>query len=163
MRSSPALRRRAKGRGQALVEFAIVLPIICLVVLALVDLGRAVYSYNTLAQSARQAARTAIVNQNVANVRTVAIASAPTLGLTATNVDVCFKTSASAQADCSSSADNCPQSTRTLGCLALVKTHMNYAPMTPFISLIWSSIPISSTSVATIEYVCPEGSATACP
>jgi hypothetical protein len=83
--------------------------------------------------------------------------------LTATNVDVCFKTSASTQADCSSTTDNCPQSTRTLGCLALVKTHMNYAPMTPFISLIWSSIPISSTSVATIEYVCPEGVATTCP
>ena len=152
------------GRGQALVEFAIVMPIIVLAVLGLVDLGRAVYSYNTLAQSARQAARTAIVNQNLTNVRNQAIASAPTLGLTAANVDVCFKTATSTQADCSNPAtDNCPQSARVLGCLALVRTHMSYQPMTPVISMIWSSIPLSSTSVGTIEYVCPEGTATACP
>jgi Flp pilus assembly protein TadG len=163
MKSLLARHKRNRSRGQALVEFAIVLPIICLAMLGLVDLGRAVYSYNTLAQSARQASRTAIVNQDVADVQSVAISSAPTLGLTATNVDVCFKTATSTQADCASTTDNCPQSTRTIGCLALVKTHMNYAPMTPFISLIWSSIPISSTSVATIEYVCPEGVATTCP
>lgn len=155
---------RCRGRGQALVEFAIVMPIIVLAVLGLVDLGRAVYSYNTLAQSARQAARTAIVNQNLTNVRNQAIASAPTLGLTAANVDVCFKTATSTQADCSNPAtDNCPQSARVLGCLALVRTHMSYEPMTPVISMIWSSIPLSSTSVGTIEYVCPEGTATACP
>lgn len=155
---------RKRGRGQALVEFAIVMPIIVFAVLGLVDLGRAVYSYNTLAQSARQAARTAIVNQNVSNVRNQAIASAPTLGLTAANVDVCFKTATSTQADCSNPAtDNCPQTDRVLGCLAVVRAHMSYQPMTPVISLIWSSISLSSTSVGTIEYVCPEGTATACP
>lgn len=160
--NSGSVRRRS--RGQALVEFAIVMPIIVLAVLGLVDLGRAVYSYNTLAQSARQAARTAIVNQNVTNVRNQAIASAPTLGLTAANVDVCFKKALSTQADCSNPAtDNCPQDSRVLGCLAVVRAHMSYQPMTPVISLIWSSIALSSTSVGTIEYVCPEGTATACP
>jgi Flp pilus assembly protein TadG len=155
---------RRRGRGQTLVEFAIVMPIIALVVLGLVDLGRAVYSYNTLAQSARQGARTAIVNQNVANVRNQAISAAASLGLTAANVDVCFKTSTATQQDCSSAtANNCPQSTRVIGCLALVKTHFNYRPMTPIVSLFLSSIPLSSTSVATIEYVCPTGTATACP
>lgn len=154
---------RRGRRGQTLVEFAIVLPIIILVVLGLVDLGRAVYSYNTLAQSARQASRLAIVNQNVTNVKNQAIASAPSLGLTAANVDVCFKTSASTQTICATSTDNCPQSTRVIGCLALVKTSLSYKPMTPVISLFWSSISLTSTSVATIEYVCPTGTATTCP
>ena len=159
-----SLRPRNRGsRGQTLVEFAIVMPIIVLVVLGLFDLGRAVYSYNTLAQSARQAARTAIVNQNVTNVKNQAIASAPTLGLTASNIDVCFKTSNSTQTTCATTTDDCPQSKRVLGCLALVKTTLNYQPMTPVISLFFSSIPLSSTSVATIEYVCPTGTATACP
>ncbi len=156
-------RPKHRGRGQTLVEFAIVMPIIVLVVLGLVDLGRAVYSYNTLAQSARQASRTAIVNQNVTNVRNQAIASAPSLGLTASNVDVCFKTAASTQTSCATTSDNCPQSTRVIGCLALVQTHISYQPMTPVISLFFSSIPLSSTSVATVEYVCPTGPATACP
>lgn len=141
-----------------------VMPLIVLVVLGVVDLGRAVYAYNTLAQSARQAARLAIVNQNVTNVKNQAMASAPTLGLTASNVDVCFKTSSSTQTSCANpTTDNCPQSTRVLGCLAVVQTTLNYQPMTPVISLIWSSIPLSSTSVLTIEYVCPTGTATACP
>lgn len=156
--------RRHAGRGQTLVEFAMVMPIILLIVLGLVDLGRAVYAYNTLAQSARQASRTAIVNQNVTNVRNQAIASAPSLGLTASNVDVCFKSATTTQTDCSNpTTDNCPQSDRVIGCLALVRTHMTYEPMTPVISLIWSSIALSSTSVGTIEYVCPMGTATTCP
>ena len=145
------------------MEFAIVMPIIAMVVLGLFDLGRAVYSYNTLAQSARQASRLAIVNQNVSNVQSQAIAAAPTLGLTASNVDVCFKTADTTQQDYASTTDNCPQSTRTIGCLALVKTHINYQPMTPIVSLILSSIPLSSTSVGTVEYVCPTGAATVCP
>ncbi len=157
-------RRSHTGRGQTLVEFAMVMPIILLIVLGLVDLGRAVYAYNTLAQSARQASRTAIVNQNVTTVRNQAIASAPSLGLTASNVDVCFKSATTTEADCSNPAtDNCPQSDRVIGCLALVRTHMTYEPMTPVISLIWNSIALSSTSVGTIEYVCPTGTATACP
>ena len=156
-------RRRRSGRGQTLVEFAIVLPVLLLVLFAILDMGRAVFVYNTLAQSARQGARTAIVNQNVDDVRDQAIGYAPTLGLAATNVDVCFKVSDTNQTDCSSTAtDNCPQSTRVIGCLALVKTHISYVPMTPIISTIFPSLSLSSLSVGAIEYVCPEGTATEC-
>ena len=154
---------RRGERGQTLVEFAIVLPIIILMIMATVDLGRAVFTYNALAQSARSASRLAIVNQNTTNVREVAIAAAATVGLTASNVDVCFKTATSSQTSCASSTDNCPQSTRDIGCLAIVKTSKTYAPMTPLVSLIFPSIALSSTSIASIEYVCPEGAATACP
>lgn len=146
------------------MEFAIILPIAVLVLLGLVDLGRAVFAYNTLSQSARQAARMAVVNQNETNVKNAAIESAPTLGLTAANVAVCFKTAMSTQTSCSNPAtDNCPQADRTIGCLALVKVTLGYQPMTPVISLIWSTISLSSTSVATVEYVCPVAPATACP
>ncbi|HUS21079.1 MAG TPA: TadE family protein [Aeromicrobium sp.] len=152
-----------RARGQTLVEFAMVLPIIILLVMGTVDLGRAVFTYNTLAQSARSASRLAIVNQNITNVRNEAIASAATLGLTSSNVDVCFKRADSTLTSCSSTSDNCPQSTRDIGCLAIVTTHMTYSPMTPVISLIFSSFALSSTSVASIEYVCPEGPASTCP
>ncbi len=65
--------RRRRGSGQTLVEFAMVLPIVLAIMLGLFDLGRAVYSSNTLAQAARTGARMAIVNQNVTNVRNAAI------------------------------------------------------------------------------------------
>src|SRR5690242_1109390 len=55
--------RRNRSRGQALMEFALVIPIFLLIVVALFDLGRAVFSYNTLTNAAREGARFAIVNQ----------------------------------------------------------------------------------------------------
>jgi Flp pilus assembly protein TadG len=54
---------RARSRGQALMEFALVIPIFLLLVVALFDLGRAVFAYNTLTNAAREGARMAIVNQ----------------------------------------------------------------------------------------------------
>ena len=73
-----------------------VLPVVLVIMLALFDLGRAVYSTNTLAQASRSATRKAIVNQNETQVRKAATDAAATLGLNSTNVDVCFKKSASA-------------------------------------------------------------------
>lgn len=161
--TATAKPRRARDRGQTLVEFAMVFPIIFVVLIATLDLGRAVFVYNTLAQSARQAARLAIVNQTVSDVQDAAINFAPTLGLTAANVDVCFKDAFSSQTDCSNpSVDNCPQSSRGIGCLAIVKTHVSYTPMTPVIGTIFPSFPLSSVSVGSIEYVCPEGTLTEC-
>ena len=140
-----------------------VLPIIFVVLIATLDLGRAVFVYNTLAQSARYAVRLAMVNQNVDDVRAAAIDAAPTLGLSNSNVDVCFKTAFSSQTDCTSpSVDNCPQTNRVIGCLAYVKTHVSYTPLTPVISTLFPSFALSSTSVLSIEYVCPEGTLTEC-
>jgi Flp pilus assembly protein TadG len=51
------LRARAPRRGQAMVEFALVLPILVLIIFGLVDLGRAVYVNNSLAEAARDGAR----------------------------------------------------------------------------------------------------------
>src|SRR4029077_3264030 len=57
------LRRDRRGRGQALVEFALVIPIFLLLLIAIFDMGRAVFAYNTLTNAAREGARIAIVNQ----------------------------------------------------------------------------------------------------
>jgi Flp pilus assembly protein TadG len=49
-------------RGQALVEFAHVLPIFLLLIVGLFDLGRAVFQLTTLAFAAREGTRYAIVH-----------------------------------------------------------------------------------------------------
>jgi Flp pilus assembly protein TadG len=49
--------RRDRGRGQALVEFALVIPLFVLLIFGLIDLGRAVYINNSLAEAARDGAR----------------------------------------------------------------------------------------------------------
>jgi Flp pilus assembly protein TadG len=52
---------RDRSRGQALVEFALVIPIFLFILFAIVDLGRYVYSLNALNEAARESARTGSV------------------------------------------------------------------------------------------------------
>ena len=60
-----SLRRRARGeRGQAAVEFALVVPFICLLLLALVDFGKAVNYWLDANHLANEGARLAAVLGN---------------------------------------------------------------------------------------------------
>jgi Flp pilus assembly protein TadG len=54
--------RRARGRGQSLVEFALVLPVLLIVLLFAVDFGRAFYSWVILQNAARIGANFAALN-----------------------------------------------------------------------------------------------------
>ena len=58
-------RRRAHPRGQSLVEFALVVPILILVIVGIFEGGRAIYTYNALSNATREALREAIVHQNI--------------------------------------------------------------------------------------------------
>ena len=49
------------GAVQALVEFALVLPIFLVMLFGIIDLGRYVYMNSTLSQAARESARVAAV------------------------------------------------------------------------------------------------------
>ena len=50
------------ARGQSLVEFALLLPILLLLAVMLVDLGRAVYYYSVIFNAAREGARYGIIH-----------------------------------------------------------------------------------------------------
>lgn len=54
-----ALLRRTR-QGQSMVEFAIMAPMFFLLLLGTIDLGRAVYTYNSISDAAREGARTAV-------------------------------------------------------------------------------------------------------
>jgi TadE-like protein len=56
------VRGRQGERGQALVEFALLLPLMLLIVTGLFDVARAVWQENTLAYAAREGTRYAIVH-----------------------------------------------------------------------------------------------------
>ena len=60
-RSTPSDERGS--RGQSLVEFSLVFPIIVLVIVGFFEIGRAVFAYNMIASAARQGVRVATVNQ----------------------------------------------------------------------------------------------------
>ena len=153
--------RRQRPRGQALVEFALVLPVIVLLIFGIVDVGRAVFTYNTLSEAARQASRTAIVNRSSGAAAGAAIDYAPTLGLTTSDVHVCYKISTSTQRDCNALGTQ-PCSTIVVGCLAIVDVSLPYTPLTPVISNILGTVNLSSTSIQPLEAVCPSTSRTTC-
>lgn len=152
------MKARPAARGQSLVEFALVLPLIVLLLIGVLDLGRAVYAFTTLAEAARQANRLAIVDQDIARVQNEAVAYAPALGLSTADVDVCFKTSGSQERNCDSpSADPCVSSGtyQQLSCLAIVVTSTQFTPITPLVSALVPSVTLTSASVGTIENACP--------
>ncbi len=53
-------RLRRQTRAQSMVEFAILAPIFFLLLLGTIDLGRAVYVYNSISDAAREGARSMI-------------------------------------------------------------------------------------------------------
>lgn len=55
-------KQLGEERGQSLVEFSLVSIVLFITVLGMIDVGRAVWNYNTLAQATREGARYAIVH-----------------------------------------------------------------------------------------------------
>lgn len=53
---------RGRDRGQALVEFALVLPILAALIFGLLDVGRVVWAQDSISNAAREGARFAIVH-----------------------------------------------------------------------------------------------------
>lgn len=56
-----------RQRGDGLVEFALVLPVLLLLIFGILDGGRAVYAYHVVANSAREGARYASVATRTAD------------------------------------------------------------------------------------------------
>jgi Flp pilus assembly protein TadG len=78
--------------GQSLVEFALIVPVFALILFALLDFGRVIYTQNTVEEAAREASRAGTVEAVDAAwkydlIRNAAISSAAGLGLTAASVN----------------------------------------------------------------------------
>lgn len=168
VRPSPATRTRRRRRGadgQSLVEFALVIPIIVLLVAAFVEIGRAVFAYNTIANAARQGARVAAVNQlpDVTDcdasrpvedpfephwsIRGCAMVAASTLGITTDDITIFYAPPPTTSLSC--------DPVLHIGCIAEVTVTYDYAISTPFVSLLIEGFTMSQTSQMPIERVFP--------
>lgn len=148
------MRTRAQrtSRGQGLVEFALVLPVLLLIFMGILDFGRAIFAYNSLANAAREGARVAIVDQSVVGGvpigATEAANQATGLGLDASDVN---DVNVSYLLPDLSGA--CPA--RALGCVAEVTVSYQYTAITPIISSFIGPIDLSATSQLQIEFTKP--------
>jgi Flp pilus assembly protein TadG len=142
------LRLRSE-RGQALVEFALVIPVLLLIFMGILDFGRAIYAYNTLSNAAREGARVAIVDQTVTGGIPVGAQRAADqstgLGVNpSTDVDVTYTTPAGTP---------CPA--HSLGCTATVDVRYQFRALTPIIGSIVGPIDLESSTALPIENTKP--------
>jgi Flp pilus assembly protein TadG len=83
-----------RDRGSVAVEFALLLPVLLLLVFGIIDFGRAINDQITLTQAAREGVRLASLGYSPAAVNTrTESAAAPTLTLTSANITVTPATS----------------------------------------------------------------------
>lgn len=156
---------KRRSRGQSLVEFSLVFPIIVLLIVGFFEIGRAVFAFNTIANAARQAVRVATVNQLADvtdcdetrpiedpyephwSIRGCAIAAGNVLGISTSNVSVSYAKPPSSTLSCSP--------TLHVGCIATVTVTYSFAVSTPFVSSLIGPIAMSQSSSMPIERVFP--------
>ena len=140
--------RGSSSRGQALVEFAMTLLVFLGLLMAIVDLGRGIYMYNGVAESARELARVTAVHQGTTlgnSSETAGVVNAqkkliPNLqDPTYECVDIADTTVALSNGKCPVNAGNRVKVTITAP----------YRPVTPLISLsgTWTMSSTSSTEI----------------
>lgn len=169
-------RFHRRPRGQALVEFALILPIFILLLVGVFDLGRGVYVFSTVNNAAREAVRLAIVDQNCDAIGQVAEQHAasvdvswsydgsltPAAACDAASGDIHIQFLEPDYSGADTFADSCdpgqvdPNGPR-LSCVAQVTVEYGYTPATPIIGNIIGSLTLTGTSRQAVEltYVSP--------
>jgi hypothetical protein len=146
------LRRRQRSprreAGQGIAEFALVFPIIIVMLLAIFDLGRLVFAYNDITIAARQGARTAIVNQGGTVAEDRIIGMGTSLGLTSDDIEIEY-----VNAD----GDDClnPSIGMDLTCDVIVTVSFDWSAITPVIGNIVGPTTVTTTSQMPIERIFP--------
>jgi hypothetical protein len=162
-------RGRGQGHGQALVEFAFIFPLIALIAFGFIDIGRAVFSYNTLTNAAREAARVAAVNQldpadppwechadrpveDPADphwtFRGCAMSAGRTVGVDGAEVTVAYAAPPGVTLEC--------QLELNVGCIVSITVVSDFVPITPVAGQLIGPISMSATSQMPIERLFPD-------
>ena len=151
-------RPTRRSRGQSLVEFALILPVLLLIFMGLFDFGRAVFAYNGVSEAARNGARVAIVNQTLADICSVAAGRAVGLGLPTT----CAANGNAGTPGVwvTDAATGNATSCAAINCLQKVKVTYQFRPITPIIGRFIGPINLTSTSTVPVESLCLNNS---CP
>lgn len=164
----PRSRLRASRRGQALAEFALVFPIAMLLLIAVFDVGRAVFAYNGLTNAAREGARLAAVNQDAALIKQRV--QEMTFGTSVTNLaSPTFVRFHKESPNLTTPTSNPACTTMAVGCVAIVNAESAWSAITPIIGQVIGPITFKAESQVPVEFVCPNpnilayASAASCP
>lgn len=146
-------RHRTKRRGQTLVEFALILPVFILVLMGILDLGRAVYYNATLSNAAREAAREGIVDQTCSHV--LARAEQRAVGMQSAVATVRWTNPSG-----TTTTRSCSPVSGAAGIGDLTKVTVSYQfrAATPIIGNLVGTIYLQGESTFPVEAICIENS-----
>lgn len=136
--------------GQTLVETALVIPLILLLFMAVFDFGRAVVTYNSVAEAARYGSRVALVNQTSADICQVAASRTTSLALPTT----CAANSTAVGVYVTASTGGSACAVLNPPCFQTVQVTASFAPLTPIIGRVVGPITIRATSSVPVESLC---------
>ena len=120
------------------MEFALIIPIVLLLIVVVFDLGRAIYAQHTIGNAARGGARVAIVDQTPSKIDAGARERA--VGLTASELMVVPTYCVSPK----------------IGCEIQVKVTYRFEPITPLVGAILGPMTLESTTTMPVERVYAE-------
>ena len=147
------MKTEPRSHGQALVEFALVLPIFLVLILGVFDFGRLIFLHTSMTNGAREGARLATVNQDVSMIEERIEAQnamiAPTISI---NFYVPPDDPHGAPTE---PCDAVPD----VGCLVIVELEGEFNAITPIIGSIIGAIGVSAATTSTVEFSCPTGQA----
>ena len=137
-----------------MVEFALILPIFILLLVGVLDFGRAIFAANTINNAAREGARLAVVDQTFTDIQEEAAAAAVSLGVDPADVVVDFRDSPSAAAgSCNDQIDEAG----IVGCIAVVSVPYEYTAATPIIGSLVGVLTLAGESRFAVEFNCVDG------
>ena len=138
-----------RNSGQALVEFALVLPLFVLLVFGILDGGRAILSYNDVSQATRNVARVASVTCFDTTPRCDATANGSPVKA-AIDAQLALQGAVTWTVTCIDPATNAPPGSCSPGDIVRVKAATTTILLTPLISQAMGPINVESTSEETI-------------
>jgi Flp pilus assembly protein TadG len=145
------MSQKRPRQGQATVEFALILPIILIILAGAIEFGRVFWSYGLLLQAAQEAARQGAVLGAATSDTTIATAAQQTAakgGLTISTSNVVISATCSYTSSTSITAAN-----RTRGNLLTVQVSYSFTPLIPFLPM--ASLNLSPSSSMEIEQGAP--------
>ncbi|CAH2714468.1 hypothetical protein BACCIP111895_01631 [Neobacillus rhizosphaerae] len=117
-------------KGQSLVEFALIVPVLVFLLLGIMDFARIFHAYLTIDHAGREAARAASIGKDAATITNIAVDQGASIGLKTTNVTV---------------------STGSSGTNAKITIHYPITFLTPMIGNIVGPLNLKDTTVMRVE------------
>jgi Flp pilus assembly protein TadG len=130
-------RRMKKEKGQSLVEFALLLPILLIILIGVIDLGRMYYAYVVITDAAAEGATYAAINPNdVTEIENRARSVCGDIAAGVQSVEVTCPT--------------CPDTAS--GDIVTVSINYDYIVLTPFMDVLFEegTVPLQSQATEVI-------------